>query len=156
MKNFLSDIYKLSITAYVFAAHPEREMNPKSGGPRSFFTCTRNGLPFPVGSRNGLAICCAYACRAVPCVGLHVAPCCALQLCVPCVSYELCIALHAYRMRVCCLLPTVTATCDLRSATVIVCCGCACRTASRVRISSLAFTKPTRSVSDYIYVTNKN
>lgn len=107
-KNFLSDIYKLSITYCISIATPERETNPFDPTPRSFFTYIQNGLPFPVGSRNGLAICCAYARRAVPCVGLRVAPCCALRSCVPCVSYELCIALHAYRM----CMPCATSCCD--------------------------------------------
>ena len=57
MKNFLSDIYKLSITYCIFIAIPERETSPVYPTPRSFLSSSPNGLPFRVESYNDLAIC---------------------------------------------------------------------------------------------------
>lgn len=57
VKNFLSNIYKLSITYYVLPCTPERETNPFYPTPRSFLLFFPNGLPFCVESYNDLAIC---------------------------------------------------------------------------------------------------
>jgi hypothetical protein len=57
VKNFLLDIYIVSITYYDLPYTPERETNPFYPTPRSFLLFFPNGLPFCVESYNDLAIC---------------------------------------------------------------------------------------------------